>query len=328
MEPRGSATRGSAAPWGLAGPLLDSGRGGFVRQRKPARQQAGEGRFLHRAGDRRPGAYLRRGSGALALSLAFGVGLLVLDPGRAESPEPSRFGTIVLDPGHGGDDHGARSAAGLAEKKVVLDVALRAARQLRREGFEVVMTRDDDRTVSLEERVSIANEAGGQIFVSIHANAARPRGARGIETFFVSLEASDDAADELARAENQAFEGFGQAPLAGDDPLLAILGDLIATEHLHESSVYARMAQEELSAIDEVASRGVKQAPFVVLMGVQMPASLVEIGFLTNPQEEKELRSSRRRAAIADALVRSVKRFAERYDARRGVGAVSAGGGS
>ena len=181
------------------------------------------------------------------------------------------------------------------------------------------MTRRDDRFVPLEERTSIANDARGDLFVSIHANAADLVKARGIETYFLSLEASDDSARQVALRENQAFrddEGDGRS--AGD-PLVAILGDLIATEHMKESDEFARLAQAELAALDAVPSRGVKQAPFVVLMGVQMPASLVELGFLTNPEDAIVLRDEERRAQLAAALARAVERFGQRYDARRGV---------
>lgn len=232
---------------------------------------------------------------------------------------------MVLDAGHGGDDHGARGAGGLLEKDLVLDVAKRLAERLRASGLRVVMTRQDDRFVALEERTSIANDARGDLFLSVHANASRYRGARGIETFFVSLEASDDAARALAEAENQAFVRPGEATPAAADPLLAILGDLIATEHVMESQEFARLAQRRLATAETARSRGVKQAPFVVLMGVQMPAVLVEIGFLTNAAEERVLRDEAERERLVRELAGAVESFRERVDARRGV---AAGGGS
>jgi N-acetylmuramoyl-L-alanine amidase len=235
-------------------------------------------------------------------------------PGGSE-PRPDRFDTVVIDAGHGGENHGARGAGGLLEKDLVLDVTLRLAKRLEARGIEVVLTRRDDRFVSLEERTSIANDARGDLFISIHANASRGREARGIETFFVSLEASDEAAQRIANLENQAFGASEGVAKIAQDPLLGILGDLIATEHLVESQEFAGLVQSELAS---GRSRGVKQAPFVVLMGVQMPAALVEIGFLTNPADERELRSSRERDRLADAVTGAVVEFAERYDARRG----------
>jgi N-acetylmuramoyl-L-alanine amidase len=142
---------------------------------------------------------------------------------------------------------------------------------------------------------------------------------RGVETFFLSLEASDDAARALAQSENEAFEGAAATPDAGSGALLGILGDLMMSEHMVESNEFARMAQQALALRDDVRSRGVKQAPFHVLMGVHMPACLVEIGFLSNDRDERELARSARRDQIAEALALSIARFGERYDARRGV---------
>jgi N-acetylmuramoyl-L-alanine amidase len=242
-------------------------------------------------------------------------------PGGSE-PRPDRFDTVVIDPGHGGDDHGACGARGLLEKDLVLDVTLRLAKRLEARGFDVALTRRDDRFVPLEERTSIANDARGDLFISIHANASRVQNARGIETFFVSLEASDEAAQRIANLENRAFGGSDVVAKIAEDPLLGILGDLIATEYLMESQEFAGLVQGKLA---NSRSRGVKQAPFVVLMGVQMPAALVEIGFLTNPADERGLHSSTERDRLADGLAGAVGEFAERYDARRGAAGTRAG---
>jgi N-acetylmuramoyl-L-alanine amidase len=175
----------------------------------------------------------------------------------------------------------------------------------------------------------VANEARGDLFLSIHANAAHSRRVRGIETFFLSLDASDEAAGELALRENEALAAAGVAAAEPGDPLATILGDLIATEHMQESDELARLVQKSLAPPETTTSRGVKQAPFVVLMGVGMPATLVEIGFITHPEEERVLVSSRGQEDAADALARAVREFGRRYDARRGVGptvATGAGG--
>jgi len=234
-----------------------------------------------------------------------------------------RFDVVVVDAGHGGEDEGARGSSGLVEKRLVLDVAQRLAERLRGLGLTVVLTRDDDRFVPLETRTSVANDARGDLFISIHANSARATGARGIETYFVSLEASDAVSEELAAVENQAFEGAKPAALMLD-PLSAILGDMAVNEHVRESSGFAKRAHAELAKVDPVPSRGVKQAPFVVLMGVRMPAALVEIGFLSNRDDERGLSRSDRRDAIAEAIARAVASFGADYDRRRGV----ASGGS
>ena len=145
-----------------------------------------------------------------------------------------------------------------------------------------MLTRDGDRFVGLEERTAIANDARADLFVSIHANGAEARAARGIETYFVSLEATTSGPKRLAIEENEAFGAAATPRRPAAIRSLAILGDMIATEHLVESQEFARLALGAAAPRATPHSRGVKQAPFVVLMGVQMPAALVEIGFITN----------------------------------------------
>jgi N-acetylmuramoyl-L-alanine amidase len=252
------------------------------------------------------------------LVLAFGAAACL----AAGPPAGDRFDTVVIDPGHGGEDHGARARGGLEEKGLVLDVARRLAARLRRRGLAVLLTRERDEFVSLERRTALANDARGDLFVSIHANAAKSRGPRGSETFFAALDASDEAAGEVAARENRAFtRGAPAAASEAGDALLAILGDLIATEHLADSSEFARLVQTALARANGMPSRGVKQAPFVVLLGVQMPAALVEIGFLTNPADEQALLGSEGREGLVEALEEAVLGFGRRYDARRGIAA-------
>jgi len=258
----------------------------------------------------------------IALAIVFGIATSIgLAEALASDGRPAeRFDTVVLDAGHGGEDDGAVGVRGLVEKKLVLDVGRRLAARLRERDLRVVMTRDDDRFVPLEERFAIANDARGDLFISIHANATRDAGVGGVEVFFLSVDASDDEARRVALLENQAFaasNGISEM----DDPLNAILGDLIASDYLKESNEFARLAQLRLAGDEENHSRGVKQAPFVVLQGVQMPSSLVEIGFITNPDEARRLRSSRERDRIAAALADAVLEFGRRFDARRGVAA-------
>src|SRR5262245_33655866 len=238
-----------------------------------------------------------------------------------DAPGVDRFDTVVIDAGHGGEDEGAKGPAGSLEKDVVLDVASRLAARLRQRGLRVVMTRDSDRFVPLERRTAIANDARGDLFVSIHANAAPDHGAHGVETYFLSLDASDDAAARVAERENGAFRLPGAAAAPIDDPVVAILGNLMANEHLSESSAFARMAETALATGEARASRGVKQAPFVVLVGLQMPASLVEVGFITNPKDEGSLRSREGRDRIASRLAGAGLDYGKRHAALRGVGA-------
>lgn len=265
-----------------------------------------------------------RGSGPRALPLL----VLLLAPCLlAGDVRPAdRFDTVVIDAGHGGSDLGARGAEGSLEKHRVFTLAEELARRLEAHGLRVVMTRQSDEFVSLERRSAIANDARGDIFLSIHANASIDHGVRGSETYFLALDASDDAAAQVASRENAAFDAEGRLDLSVlKDPFVALMGDLIATEDLRESSEFAGLVQAELAGLEGLRSRGVKQALFVVLSGVQMPAALVEVGFITNPGDERALSSRAGKVRIAKALERAVVAFGRRYDARRGEATVDTG---
>lgn len=235
---------------------------------------------------------------ALGLVLAVALG-----PARAGSAaEPPA--TVVIDAGHGGADLGARGARGALEKQVTLAVATRVAKRLRAQGANVVLTRSSDVFVPLAERTEIANRARASLFVSIHANSAPAKDVAGAETYFLSLEASDDEAMRVAMTENDVFQQEGTAD-ESQDVVGAILGDLIRTEHLRESSALAAAIQRQLARLPG-ESRGVKQAPFVVLTGVNMPAALVEIGFITNPGEAARMGQRDRQQEIADAIAAAI----------------------
>lgn len=243
---------------------------------------------------------------------------VVAAPALSEIGDQAPFERVIIDAGHGGKDEGATASNGILEKELVLDVSSRLRRLLEARKLKVILTRETDHFVPLEVRTSRANDARGDLFISIHANAASSDTARGIETYFVSLEASDAASRRLAERENQALGRGGPAsPLF--DPFLALLGDMISTDHMADSSAFAKLAQAELSKVDATSSRGVKQAPFVVLMGVQMPAALIEIGFLSNRRDAASLSKSIHRQRVAEALARAVIAFGKRYDARRGL---------
>jgi N-acetylmuramoyl-L-alanine amidase len=212
--------------------------------------------------------------------------------------------TVVIDPGHGGADLGARGPGGVLEKELTLAVSKRLAKLLRAQGVEVVLTRSSDAFVALSERTEIANRSHATLFVSIHANSAPETEIAGSETYFLSLEASDDEAMRVAMTENDVFKQEGTADESAD-VVGAILGDLIRTEHLRESSALAASIQRHLADLPG-DSRGVKQAPFVVLTGVNMPAALVEIGFITNPKEAARMGQRDRQEALAQALAAAI----------------------
>jgi N-acetylmuramoyl-L-alanine amidase len=237
------------------------------------------------------------------------------DPSETDLAETDRAGidVVVLDPGHGGADFGARGASGGLEKGVALGVAKRIGSELEGAGFRVVYTRSDDSFVTLAERTEIANRSGGDLFLSVHANSAPDAEAAGFETYFLSLDASDDEARRVATAENGVFGLEGSAPDSGNI-VGDILGDMIRTRHLRVSSDVARAIQHNLGELPG-SSRGVKQAPFVVLMGVNMPAVLIETGFLTNPVEEGRLARRSHQKAIARAITRALQPFQQDADA-------------
>ncbi len=219
--------------------------------------------------------------------------------------------TIVIDPGHGGEDSGAVGPSGTKEKDVNLAIAKRLFNLLsKRPGVNVLLTRTDDTFVPLAERTAIANKIRADIFISIHANAASRRKAAGVETYFLSLEASDDEARRAAAFENGVIRlEKGSADKEPADDLKAILWDLTQAENLKESSKLAEIVQERLSDTIDVEPRGVKQAPFIVLVGATMPAILVEVGFITNPEEEKKLSLNTFQDKIAYSILESIESF-------------------
>jgi N-acetylmuramoyl-L-alanine amidase len=221
------------------------------------------------------------------------------------------FRTIVVDPGHGGSEIGAVGPSGLTEKFLVLDIAKRLESLLEeRLGVEVRLTRDSDIDKALEERTAFANNLKADAFISIHANSYRGRSVSGAETFFLSDRASDDETMRLAAIENASLQL--QGPASGDDDLQMLLWDMAQTAHLQESSVLAEMIQSRLNTLGGGTDRGIKQAPFRVLKGANMPAVLVEVGFLSNPAEERRLADTGYRQEIAEMLFESLNRYRRR----------------
>jgi N-acetylmuramoyl-L-alanine amidase len=244
-------------------------------------------------------------------------------PGVVQPPQPQRpqevpgIRTIVIDPGHGGREVGAVGPNGVLEKDITLAISRRLAAALTAKlGARVVLTRDDDSVVSLDQRTSIANQYDADLFLSVHLNAAVVSNAKGSETYFLSLEASDELARKAAETENASSSAAAMDP--GAD-LKLILWDLAQQAYLDESSLFAQTIQEEMNAASGVANRGVKQAPFKVLVGATMPAALVEVGFITNPEEEAKLQSDAFQTLMVNALTRAVERYKAAYEVRIGV---------
>ena len=225
---------------------------------------------------------------------------------------------IVIDPGHGGKDTGARGPGGLFEKDVTLKISKKLAARLVKAGFTVHLTRDRDEYIALSKRPAIAKKLGADLFVSIHANGFKRITSEGFETFFASIEATDQAAMDLAQWENQAGSEY-EAPDDVMSDIEAILGDMAQTESLSESQLLAEMVQIEMARVMDSDNRGVKQAPFNVLMRSPMPAVLIEVGFITNPREAKAITDDATQDKIVSAISHAVADYRDRYGARLGL---------
>ncbi|MDE2711229.1 MAG: N-acetylmuramoyl-L-alanine amidase [Acidobacteriota bacterium] len=215
---------------------------------------------------------------------------------------------IVIDAGHGGKDPGTH-AGSLREKDIALDIAERVRDDLTERGFEVIMTREKDVFIPLEQRAFIANSREADLFVSIHVNAARNRKARGLETFYLNLATSADAAEVAAR-ENASS---GMVRMADVRKLVDQIVNHSRKEESRElaTTMQAAMAKSILGRENHPLNRGVKTAGFHVLLGAQMPAVLVEVGFVSNREEARQLRSASHREKIASAIADGVNRYAE-----------------
>ncbi len=224
--------------------------------------------------------------------------------------ERQRLDTVVLDAGHGGKDPGSRGKYGTKEKDVVLDITKRIGRLLEKNTrIKVIYTRDEDVFVPLIKRTKIANDADGKVFVSIHANSNNNRKVQGYETYLYSLAKSDDAI-EVASRENSVIQFEEKVSqykdLSGEKMILATMAQSM---FLKESEDLAAIIQMELDKKLTTPNRGVKQAGFYVLYGASMPNVLVEIGFISNPAEEKKMKQGEYRQMIAEAIYEGIKHF-------------------
>ena len=241
----------------------------------------------------------------------------------ASAPQPTRdgqstltralglkIGRIVIDAGHGGHDTGTIGPTGLMEKDLCLDVALRLGKiiEQRLPGADVIYTRSDDSFIPLEERTNIANQAKADLFLSIHANSSRDHAARGIETYYLNLKGSAEAMEVAAR-ENATAQG-------GIHELQDLVMKIARTEKIDESKELAEDIQDSLSkriqkSHKPMKNRGVRKAPFVVLIGADMPSILTEISFLSNPADEQMLKKPEQRQKVAEGLYQGVVSYLE-----------------
>ncbi|MBI1750926.1 MAG: N-acetylmuramoyl-L-alanine amidase [Acidobacteria bacterium] len=219
-----------------------------------------------------------------------------------------KIGRIVIDAGHGGHDTGTIGPTGLMEKDLCLDVALRLGRMIQERlvGMEVLYTREDDTFVPLENRTAIANQSKADLFLSIHANSSRDKSARGIETYYLNFAASGDALEVAAR-ENALSQG-------SIHELQDLIKKIAKNEKIEESREFALEIQEHLAKrLQKVSrsnkSRGVKKAPFVVLIGANMPSVLAEISFISNPTDETLLKKGEHRNRVVEGLYHGIEKY-------------------
>jgi len=219
-----------------------------------------------------------------------------------------KIGRIVIDPGHGGHDTGTIGPHGLMEKDLCLDVALRLGHLIEQKlpGAEVVYTRKDDTFIPLEQRTAMANDAKADLFISIHANSSHDHEARGIETYYLNFATSQESLEVATRENALSQEGLHD--------LQDLVKKIARNEKIEESKEFASDVQDSLTRRMQLVSqgeknRGVKKAPFVVLIGANMPSILSEISFISNPSDEKLLRKGDQRQRVADGLYRGIAAY-------------------
>ena len=251
--------------------------------------------------------------------------------GRAstgKSAAVARQRVVVVDAGHGGVDRGMSGPLGATQKVYEKDIVLAVAKQLRialeRRGIAVVMTRTADTLIALGDRGKIANQAKGDLFMSIHVNAANPGwnmpgNARGFETYFLA-EAKTEDERRVEAMENEVIKFETNADASRTDPLGFIIRDMAQNEHLRESSRLADLVQTGLRGMHPGPSRGVKQAGFMVLVKAFMPAVLVEVGFGTNRAESAYLSNPENQRAMAESLATAAEQFLAQYERKVGGG--------
>jgi N-acetylmuramoyl-L-alanine amidase len=274
-----------------------------------------------------------RGAGRVLLDL---TGLTEAAPPAPAQPQPSQpeppplialtppggLRTIVLDPGHGGEEQGARGPQGTMEKDVTLSVArrLKAAIEARL-GARVILTREIDQTVGLDERAAVANNNKADLFISLHANASVRASAVGAEVFYLSLADYGDQAQRVAQGESEEVPVFG----GGSRDIEVILWEMAQARHIEQSASFAQLVETSLRARVPMSPRAIQQAPFRVLVGANMPALLVEMGFISNPEQEKQLGSDAFQSSVVQALVDGIVRF---RDSRAGATQAAAPAGT
>jgi len=234
--------------------------------------------------------------------------------GRA-SVQAKKLRTIVIDPGHGGTEVGAKGKFGHVEKDVTLAIALKLKALIEKNlSFGVVLTRDKDVDVPVENRAAVANNVKADLFISIHTNGSRQKAAEGSETFFLSLGPTpDEETRRLAYLENNGSRIDDHVDKRSEDDVKMILWDMAQAAYIRQSSQLADLIQAELNSLLGTRNRGIKQAPFKVLTGVACPAVLIEAAFISNPDEERKLATDQFQASVAEAIFRGLSKYLQLY---------------
>jgi len=232
-------------------------------------------------------------------------------PGPPEAPlsipsPATGVRTIVIDPGHGGDELGAQGSHGTIEKDITLSVARRLRTLIEsRLGLRVFLTRDDDRTMSLDDRSAYANSQKADVFISVHANAAVRPAMKGAEVYYLTIDRADAEARRMAESSDAQLPTLG----GGTRTIDLILWETAQARYLEQSNALATIVERALRARVPMSPRAVQQAPFRVLVGANMPAVLVEIGYLSNPDQEQAVASGSYQDLVAQALVDAIVQF-------------------
>jgi len=241
-------------------------------------------------------------------------------PAPAPAPPPLLLAprpvlqTIVIDPGHGGDDRGARGANGTEEKRITLEVARRLRALIEtRLGVRVILTRDDDRRVSPDDRAAVANNNKADLFLSLHLNAAPVPDVAGAEVFHLRLDDEGEEARRMAETEAVTLPVLGGAQRTLD----VIRWDLAQARHVDASATLAALLEEDLRAHVAMGARPRQQAPLRVLTGVDMPAALIEMAYLTDAEQERRVQSEEFQTALAQGIFSAVVRFRAYLEAQR-----------
>ena len=251
--------------------------------------------------------------------MAGAVAVLFCGPPAFPMSQAKEQRTIVIDPGHGGLDVGAKGKFGSLEKDIALTISFKLKALIEQNlAYRVVLTRDKDIDVSLENRSALANNNNAALFISIHANGSFQKKARGAETFFMSLTATDEETRKLAYFENNSSELKSRIADEAKDDVQMILWDMAQSAYIKQSSRLAELIQQELSSNPDLGTenRGIKQARFKVLTGVACPAVLVEAAFISNPEEEQKLITEEFQAHVAQAIYGGLVKYLRRVSQR------------